>query len=402
MAKKVLILTSVYPADDAPKSFTPVVHYFAKEWVKMSCDVKVCNSVVAFPKIYYFFAKLMGLKFLSSILGFSLSDKLSDRRYTLDGVDVLRTSMQKKIPHGKFSKSEIKKQAEKIKDFCARDNFVPDIILGHWLNPQLELICELKKVFPDAKNALTLHEGHSSILRLYPENWQTLVSCVDKIGFRNEVLRREFLEQSKLPKVKTYICYSGIPESFLESVSEHKFSKKISKFLFVGTFFKRKFPEILVESISKSIPEKDFSLTYIGDGAMKKNILQNAKICNVENNVNLLGHIARDEIKKHMQASDCLIMVSKNEVYGLVYLEAMALGCIVIASKNEGFDGIIKDGYNGFLCHAGNKEELSEKISQIREISESEILSISKNAMQTASEMTDSLCAKKYLDDIFQ
>jgi len=400
--KKVLILSSVYPADDVPKSFTPVVHYFAKEWVEMSCEVKVCNSIVAFPKIYYFFARLLGLKFLSSVFGFTLSDKLSDKRYTLDGVDVLRASIKKRIPHGKFSKSEIKKQAEKIKSFCEQDNFVPDVIIGHWLNPQLELLCELKKVFPNIKNALTLHDGFSSILRLYPENWQSLISFVDKIGFRNEVLKRNFLEQSKLPESKTYICYSGIPESFLESVSEHKFSKKISKFLFVGTFFKRKFPEILVESIAKSIPEKDFSISYIGDGAMKKYILQKAETFNVKNNVHLLGRINRDEIKKHMQESDCLIMISKNEVYGLVYLEAMALGCIVIASKKEGFDGVIKDGYNGFLCEAGNVEELSRKISQIRELSESEISSISKNAMQTAAGMTDLICAKKYLDDVSQ
>ncbi len=36
-------------------------------------------------------------------------------------------------------------------------------------------------------------------------------------------------------------------------------------------------------------------------------------------------------------------MISKNETCGLVYIEAMAVGCIMIASKNEGFDGIIND-----------------------------------------------------------
>ena len=41
-------------------------------------------------------------------------------------------------------------------------------------------------------------------------------------------------------------------------------------------------------------------------------------------------------------------MISKNEAFGLVYLEAMLAGCIV-ASRN-GIDGIIIDGYNGFLC----------------------------------------------------
>ena len=37
-------------------------------------------------------------------------------------------------------------------------------------------------------------------------------------------------------------------------------------------------------------------------------------------------------------------MISELETFGLVYIEAMAAGCITIASRNEGFDGIIKDG----------------------------------------------------------
>ena len=65
-------------------------------------------------------------------------------------------------------------------------------------------------------------------------------------------------------------------------------------------------------------------------------------------------------LKQH----DVFIMISKNETFGLVYLEAMAVGCITIASRQEGFDGIIKHGYNGFLCEAGNQEELEKLIKE--------------------------------------
>lgn len=32
--RNILLLTSIYPATDFEKDVTPVVHYFAKEWVK--------------------------------------------------------------------------------------------------------------------------------------------------------------------------------------------------------------------------------------------------------------------------------------------------------------------------------------------------------------------------------
>ena len=46
------------------------------------------------------------------------------------------------------------------------------------------------------------------------------------------------------------------------------------------------------------------------------------------------------------------------KTFGLVYLEAMARGCITVASRDEGFDGIIQDGVNGFLCKSGDETEL--------------------------------------------
>ena len=55
-------------------------------------------------------------------------------------------------------------------------------------------------------------------------------------------------------------------------------------------------------------------------------------------------------------------MISKEETFGLVYLEAMSMGCITIASKNEGMEGIIIDGENGFLCTAGDDDELASII----------------------------------------
>ena len=91
-------------------------------------------------------------------------------------------------------------------------------------------------------------------------------------------------------------------------------------------------------------------------------------------------------------------MLSKNETLGLVYLEAMAMGCITICSKNEGVDGIIKHGENGFLCEADNLNELIELIISIKNLSIEQRQKISNNAISTMANFTNSNIAKKYLD----
>lgn len=93
-------------------------------------------------------------------------------------------------------------------------------------------------------------------------------------------------------------------------------------------------------------------------------------------------------------------MISKNESLGLVYLEAMAKGCITIGSRNEGIDGVIVDGLNGFLCEAGNHNELSGIINKINSLPRLEKSKISLNAIQTATNLTDYKVAENYIETV--
>lgn len=90
-------------------------------------------------------------------------------------------------------------------------------------------------------------------------------------------------------------------------------------------------------------------------------------------------------------------MVSAHEAFGLVYVEAMAKGCITIATKGQGIDGVIIDGVNGFLCEPNNPEALAKVINRIKSLSTEELNSISKKAVKTASELTDRKVAETYI-----
>ena len=93
-------------------------------------------------------------------------------------------------------------------------------------------------------------------------------------------------------------------------------------------------------------------------------------------------------------------MVSDKEVFGLVYIEAMSQGCIVIASSEGGMEGIIQDGKNGYLSMSGDVEELTKKIKSIMLKTRADNIAMSKNAFNTASEYTDDAVARNYLANI--
>ena len=93
-------------------------------------------------------------------------------------------------------------------------------------------------------------------------------------------------------------------------------------------------------------------------------------------------------------------MISRLETLGLVYLEAMSQGCIVIGSKNEGIDGIIVDQKNGYLVESGNAEELRMRLEYIAAASEDEKKSIAYAGVQTIRQMTSKKTAEQYLDQV--
>ena len=75
----------------------------------------------------------------------------------------------------------------------------------------------------------------------------------------------------------------------------------------------------------------------------------------------------------------------------------MARGCITIASRDEGFDGIIQDDVSGFLCKAGDTDELAEILFRIKEMPQTELQTICNRAIKTAHVLTDENVASNYL-----
>ena len=112
------------------------------------------------------------------------------------------------------------------------------------------------------------------------------------------------------------------------------------------------------------------------------------------------GKIPRHQVFQMMDEHHVFIMISQREIFGLVYLEAMARGMIVIGSRGEGIDGVIQDGKNGFLCNPGDTSELANILSRIERTDGAALSKISNNARHTAQKFTDELVAEEYFAQV--
>lgn len=392
--KQILVLTPIYPAEDIPKGWTPVVHYFAREWVKFGYEVHVINYVANFPRLLYWISSLFKNR-LSSKAGYTVrTTALKDKEYELDGVRVYRIMLSKMRPHVRYSTNQIDRAMKKTLDYCSQKQIEPAAILAHWANPQLEILYRLKQYFNVPMCYVCHGDGHFEV---YGNDAERYWSAVNVIGYRSAYLKQRF-ETKQIWIKSSFMCYSGIPASYNDNTLARDFQTR-NRVAYVGTLIKRKYPSEIIPALCKAFGS-DFTISYAGEGGERKAIEQVSRNHGVMQEVHLLGRIPRDKVIELFDNSDLFIMISKNEIYGLVYLEAMARGCITIASRREGFDGIIRDGENGFLCEAGNTEDLAQILLKVKAMSSEQLMKISNAAMATARDLTDENVARIYLSTV--
>lgn len=406
MKTNILLITTMYPDPLRPVT-TDICHIFAKEWEAKGCKVMVIHYRSMFPRIYTDMARLfpkLAYKYVGNYV--EMDREMKTIQYEIDGIPVFSIPVFKYLPHGKYARREIDKQVAHLHTILKESNFSPDAIIGHFYNPTMEIVGRMKEFYPQAKTCVSLHELDLSVIRkCYPKNYMDIINSIDTMGFRSVPIKNRF-ESIYGSSHKSLVCWSGTPKVYIDTPSscERKFSDgPLRNFIYVGQTIKRKFPKETVESVHKAMDGEDFVLTYVGTKdagypETKKYIDDNG----IEDKVIFTGQIPRSEIIKYYDKSDCFIMMSKNEVFGLVYLEAMSRGCITIAAKDEGMEGIIENGINGFLCEAGNVEELTSIIKSINNLSASEKQLLSDNAKKTAIELSDTNVAMKYLSEVMK
>jgi glycosyltransferase involved in cell wall biosynthesis len=400
--KRILVLSSIYPAPDIKiANNTNVVHYFAREWVKMGCDVLVVHNYPIYLRALHWIAsiaeKTIASKFNTSVTSVYQN---KDVELEMDGVKVVRMPLFKPFPRTAVPPKYMDRQIKKIAEYCQGKGFVPDVITSHNFYPHLEMVNRLKEdYYPNAKTCVVVHKQVHKMLDYTRGNLADEIRKVDVWGYRSLPLKREIEGYTGIVPSNFFMCYSGIPAHFLGRTDSCIIEQPINRFIYVGSFIRRKHPEKVLLGILKSECH-DFKLDYVGDGANRPLIEKIVETNGLQDKVTLHGSVERAQVPSYISKAQCFIMISEEETFGLVYLEAMSMGCITIASRNEGMEGIIEDGVNGFLCKAGDEMELARIINKINTMNIVDLQMISKNAQATAVRLTDEKVAKLYIDSI--
>jgi glycosyltransferase involved in cell wall biosynthesis len=122
------------------------------------------------------------------------------------------------------------------------------------------------------------------------------------------------------------------------------------------------FDEILalLPDLVREVPE----ICYVIAGEGQYRTTLEAKVCSLklEQHVVFTGMVKEEEKADLYRLADVYVMPSRGEGFGFVFLEAMACGVPVVASKVDGSRDAVRNGELGMLVDPDNPQEIKEAI----------------------------------------
>lgn len=132
----------------------------------------------------------------------------------------------------------------------------------------------------------------------------------------------------------------------------------------VARLQKEKDLDVLISAMTQ-VREKfpDARCIIAGEGDERAMLAELVEKLNLNNTVELAGFV--DSIADLMSAADVFVLPSAAEPFGLVLLEAMALGAPIIAVNDGGPPEIVVDGETGLLVPPRDSDSMAKAIIEI-------------------------------------
>ncbi len=139
--------------------------------------------------------------------------------------------------------------------------------------------------------------------------------------------------------------------------------------LFVGRLEKRKGLDYLLEAhkhIKQEIPNS--RLIVVGPGTRLRNKYEKRVARNGLKDVVFVGCVSHDELPRYYNTADIVCApATGKESFGIVLLEAMALGKPVVASNIDGYASIMTHGAEGLLVPPKDEKALAQALLSLME-----------------------------------
>ena len=172
----------------------------------------------------------------------------------------------------------------------------------------------------------------------------------------------------RLPLEQIKIIYNPVPITDIqakanEPINHRFFEEDVPVILGIGRLSPKKDFKTLVDVFSIIRKKQKARLIILGEGELRKNIESQIKDLCLQNDIDLLGFV--ENPYPYLKKANVFVLTSVSEGFGLVLVEAIAVGCPIVALESDGgISEVLDHGRYGDILPRENLDLLIETINK--------------------------------------
>jgi 1,2-diacylglycerol 3-alpha-glucosyltransferase len=154
--------------------------------------------------------------------------------------------------------------------------------------------------------------------------------------------------------------------------------------IYVGRMAKEKRVLELVAVLTPLLRKHtNYKALFVGRGASYRQIMKVVEKSDLRGQVILAGYVSWKQLYQLYSIADVFVTASLSEVHPMTLLEASMCGLPIVARREQGFVGVVKDDYNGYLVDSDR--EIARRLSEMMR-DEATLLRLSRNTLALSDE----------------
>lgn len=190
-----------------------------------------------------------------------------------------------------------------------------------------------------------------------------------KVHCVSEDLKHE-ITQYGLDSTKISVIRPAIDPHFFCPPEGIRASNEVGVFSTAGLNWKKGFEYALLAMKKLKQNKIKFRFKIAGDGPERKRILYTIRDLELEEEVELLGCLPPERVRRELQRADIFLLSSLSEGISNAVLEAMGCGLPVVTTDAGGMREAVADGVEGYVVPRQNIDAIAEKLQLLAENTE--------------------------------
>ncbi|MCA9486748.1 MAG: glycosyltransferase [Candidatus Woesearchaeota archaeon] len=233
-------------------------------------------------------------------------------------------------------------------------------IHAHWIIPQGFVAAICKTFFvKDCKIVITTHGADIFGLKKMNGLKKWTLSKASKLTVVSNAIKTEAQKigyGDEIEVIPMGVDLSAFSPDKKDKSLREKYAIKGEFLLFVGRLAEKKGITYLLDAMPKIIEKhKDCKLLIVGSGPLEKELKEQAKKLKLEQHVLFTGPIQNSELPRYYASADIFVGPSivasdgDTEGFGLVFVEAMGSGTLVVTTDLPAIQDIVENEKTGYI-----------------------------------------------------